>query len=112
MAAAGRDPGPAGGTREMNYMRLIRNPVSLRAAFGGLALTACAPGDPGSRGGPGSLLAAADRPPVCSVPAPQDFLQGDCTKAKQKLSWKPRVAFDVSASPGRSGPGPGRGRGG
>lgn len=28
---------------------------------------------------------------------PQDFLQGDCTKAKQKLSWKPRVAFDVSA---------------
>ncbi|KAJ8790631.1 hypothetical protein J1605_004604 [Eschrichtius robustus] len=78
----------------MNYIRLIRNPVSLRAAFGGLALTACAPGDPGSRGGPGSLLAAADRPPVCSVPAPQDFLQGDCTKAKQKLSWKPRVAFD------------------
>ena len=27
----------------MNYIRLIRNPVSLRAAFGGLALTACAP---------------------------------------------------------------------
>ncbi|XP_044945582.1 GDP-mannose 4,6 dehydratase isoform X2 [Mustela putorius furo] len=24
----------------------------------------------------------------------EDFLQGDCTKAKQKLSWKPRVAFD------------------
>ncbi|KAL4675545.1 hypothetical protein H8959_009690 [Pygathrix nigripes] len=23
-----------------------------------------------------------------------DFLQGDCTKAKQKLNWKPRVAFD------------------
>lgn len=27
---------------------------------------------------------------------PQDFLQGDCTKAKQKLNWKPRVTFDVS----------------
>lgn len=27
---------------------------------------------------------------------PQDFLQGDCSKAKQKLNWKPRVAFDVS----------------
>lgn len=29
---------------------------------------------------------------------PQDFLQGDCTKARQKLNWKPRVAFDVSVS--------------
>ncbi|CAD7673944.1 unnamed protein product [Nyctereutes procyonoides] len=27
-------------------------------------------------------------------PTEVDFLQGDCTKAKQKLSWKPRVAFD------------------
>lgn len=42
--------------------------------------------------------------PVCSVPAPQDFLQGDCTKAKQKLNWKPRVGFDVSASPSLLGP--------
>lgn len=24
----------------------------------------------------------------------QDFLQGDCTKARQKLNWKPRVTFD------------------
>nr|XP_028593691.1 GDP-mannose 4,6 dehydratase isoform X4 [Podarcis muralis] len=24
----------------------------------------------------------------------EDFLQGDCTKAKQKLNWKPRVTFD------------------
>lgn len=31
-----------------------------------------------------------------SPSSPQDFLQGDCTKAKQKLSWKPRVTFDVS----------------
>ncbi|RMC16080.1 hypothetical protein DUI87_08289 [Hirundo rustica rustica] len=23
-----------------------------------------------------------------------DFLQGDCTKARQKLNWKPRVTFD------------------
>ncbi|XP_017705826.1 PREDICTED: GDP-mannose 4,6 dehydratase isoform X1 [Rhinopithecus bieti] len=27
-------------------------------------------------------------------PTEVDFLQGDCTKAKQKLNWKPRVAFD------------------
>ncbi|XP_078009775.1 GDP-mannose 4,6 dehydratase isoform X4 [Phascolarctos cinereus] len=27
-------------------------------------------------------------------PTEVDFLQGDCTKAKQKLKWKPRVAFD------------------
>nr|XP_058931560.1 GDP-mannose 4,6 dehydratase isoform X2 [Kogia breviceps] len=27
-------------------------------------------------------------------PTEVDFLQGDCTKAKQKLSWKPRVAFE------------------
>lgn len=31
---------------------------------------------------------------------PQDFLQGDCTKARQKLNWKPRVTFDVSVLPG------------
>ncbi|KAK2534113.1 hypothetical protein Q9233_004296 [Columba guinea] len=24
----------------------------------------------------------------------KDFLQGDCTKARQKLNWKPRVTFD------------------
>uniref|UniRef100_A0A8B9E3I1 GDP-mannose 4,6 dehydratase n=3 Tax=Neognathae TaxID=8825 RepID=A0A8B9E3I1_ANSCY len=29
-------------------------------------------------------------------PTEVDFLQGDCTKAKQKLNWKPRVTFDVS----------------
>lgn len=36
---------------------------------------------------------------VLAVPLssfPQDFLQGDCTKARQKLNWKPRVTFDVS----------------
>ncbi|XP_013000517.2 GDP-mannose 4,6 dehydratase isoform X2 [Cavia porcellus] len=27
-------------------------------------------------------------------PTEVDFLQGDCTKARQKLNWKPRVAFD------------------
>ncbi|XP_020955407.1 GDP-mannose 4,6 dehydratase isoform X1 [Sus scrofa] len=27
-------------------------------------------------------------------PTEVDFLQGDCTKAKQKLNWKPRVGFD------------------
>ncbi|XP_023380681.1 GDP-mannose 4,6 dehydratase isoform X2 [Pteropus alecto] len=27
-------------------------------------------------------------------PTEVDFLQGDCSKAKQKLNWKPRVAFD------------------
>ncbi|XP_066848644.1 GDP-mannose 4,6 dehydratase isoform X2 [Anser cygnoides] len=27
-------------------------------------------------------------------PTEVDFLQGDCTKAKQKLNWKPRVTFD------------------
>uniref|UniRef100_A0AC11E5M5 GDP-mannose 4,6-dehydratase n=1 Tax=Ovis aries TaxID=9940 RepID=A0AC11E5M5_SHEEP len=27
-------------------------------------------------------------------PTEVDFLQGDCSKARQKLSWKPRVAFD------------------
>ncbi|XP_011810524.1 PREDICTED: GDP-mannose 4,6 dehydratase [Colobus angolensis palliatus] len=27
-------------------------------------------------------------------PTEVDFLQGDCTKAKQKLNWQPRVAFD------------------
>lgn len=31
-----------------------------------------------------------------SALSPQDFLQGDCSKAQQKLNWKPRVAFDVS----------------
>lgn len=31
---------------------------------------------------------------------PQDFLQGDCTKARQKLNWKPRVTFDVSGLSG------------
>jgi len=40
------------------------------------------------------LLAA----PLSSFP--QDFLQGDCTKARQKLNWKPRVTFDVSGLPG------------
>ena len=29
-----------------------------------------------------------------SAISPQDFLQGDCSKAQQKLNWKPRVAFD------------------
>ncbi|ELW70341.1 GDP-mannose 4,6 dehydratase [Tupaia chinensis] len=29
-------------------------------------------------------------------PTEVDFLQGDCTKARQKLNWKPRVAFDSS----------------
>ncbi|XP_042725192.1 GDP-mannose 4,6 dehydratase isoform X1 [Lagopus leucura] len=29
-------------------------------------------------------------------PTEVDFLQGDCTKARQKLNWKPRVTFDVS----------------
>ena len=56
------------------------------------------------------------RPPPparpCTPSRPQDFLQGDCSKARQKLSWKPRVAFDVSESPGLwpGGRGPG-GRG-
>uniref|UniRef100_A0A8P0PFW2 GDP-mannose 4,6 dehydratase n=1 Tax=Canis lupus familiaris TaxID=9615 RepID=A0A8P0PFW2_CANLF len=51
-------------------------------------------------------------------PTEVDFLQGDCSKAKQKLSWKPRVAFDVSACPpagaarGGGGGGGGRGDGG
>ncbi|KQK83983.1 GDP-mannose 4,6 dehydratase [Amazona aestiva] len=27
-------------------------------------------------------------------PTEVDFLQGDCTKARQKLNWKPRVTFD------------------
>nr|XP_006138905.1 GDP-mannose 4,6 dehydratase [Pelodiscus sinensis] len=27
-------------------------------------------------------------------PTEVDFLQGDCTKAKQKLNWKPKVTFD------------------
>ncbi|XP_061851844.1 GDP-mannose 4,6 dehydratase isoform X2 [Colius striatus] len=27
-------------------------------------------------------------------PTEVDFLQGDCTKARQKLKWKPRVTFD------------------
>lgn len=50
----------------------------------------------------------------CARSRPQDFLQGDCSKARQKLSWKPRVAFDVSLR-GRRGPGGGGvlgGRGG
>lgn len=58
------------------------------------------------------------RPPpparLCAPSCPQDFLQGDCSKARQKLGWKPRVTFDVSESPvlrpGGRGPG-GRGRG-
>lgn len=40
---------------------------------------------------------------VLAVPLssfPQDFLQGDSTKARQKLNWKPRVTFDVSGLSG------------
>lgn len=80
MAEAGRDPGPSVASRDAALAgpRGTREPVPRR------------------------------RPPARVLrPRPQDFLQGDCTKAKQKLSWKPRVAFDVSASPGRSGPGRG-----
>lgn len=82
-AAAGRDPGPSVASRDAAVAgpRGTREPVPRR------------------------------RPPARVLrPRPQDFLQGDCTKAKQKLSWKPRVAFDVSASPGRSGPGRGETR--
>lgn len=69
-------------------------------------------------GVPATRVPAAPDPRLLSLSLPpQDFLQGDCTKAKQKLSWKPRVAFDVSAFlsgwnplarslPGWSGPGP------
>ena len=52
---------------------------------------------PADSSGKDAAAAAPDpRLLYLSLP-PQDFLQGDCTKAKQKLSWKPRVAFDVSA---------------
>lgn len=40
--------------------------------------------------------ATLDHACFLSPSTPQDFLQGDCSKAKQKLNWKPRVAFDVS----------------
>lgn len=46
--------------------------------------------------------------------SPQDFLQGDCTKARQKLNWKPRVTFDVSGEfvPTRGSRSPGATQGG
>lgn len=64
----------------------------------------------GARRSPRATAAGGSRPSpttsALSPAAPQDFLQGDCTKAKQKLNWKPRVAFDVSdASERSSGPG-------
>ncbi|XP_010217042.1 PREDICTED: GDP-mannose 4,6 dehydratase-like [Tinamus guttatus] len=36
-------------------------------------------------------------------PTEVDFLQGDCTKARQKLNWKPRVTFDVTECGRRRG---------
>ncbi|KAK2113211.1 hypothetical protein P7K49_007477, partial [Saguinus oedipus] len=58
-------------------------------------------------------------PEPCGVPGARDllppthgsfdFLQGDCTKAKQKLNWKPRVAFDVSIPQGARRPAAGPG---
>lgn len=75
-------------------------------------------GDPPSLGhrSRGARVTLPRPPPParpCAPSCPQDFLQGDCSKARQKLSWKPRVAFDVSESPvlrpGGRGPGGGEG---
>uniref|UniRef100_A0ABI7ZR90 GDP-mannose 4,6-dehydratase n=1 Tax=Felis catus TaxID=9685 RepID=A0ABI7ZR90_FELCA len=43
---------------------------------------------------PGPCWHDTHYPQSSSYTLKKDFLQGDCTKAKQKLSWKPRVAFD------------------
>ncbi|XP_024839506.1 GDP-mannose 4,6 dehydratase isoform X1 [Bos taurus] len=43
--------------------------------------------------GQGTLLLKPELLPGCPA-LKSDFLQGDCSKARQKLSWKPRVAFD------------------
>ncbi|ELK01929.1 GDP-mannose 4,6 dehydratase [Pteropus alecto] len=66
--------------------------------------------------------ATPDHACFLSPSTPQDFLQGDCSKAKQKLNWKPRVAFDVSVlfrvepvgllAPGRVWASPAEGSGG